>query len=455
MINSTPRVMISACSSGSGKTTVICGILMALKKRGINVHSCKCGPDYIDPMFHTSILGVPSNNLDSFFCSDELLAHLLFKHTYNSEITVIEGVMGYYDGLSMSTDKGSSYYIAKTLKTPVILVINAKGMALTIVSVIKGIVDYRKDSNIRGIILNNVSNKVYNELKDVIFNELLIDVIGYFPYTPECVIESRHLGLITPNNINNINEKLNKLGQIAEECIDISKLISIAEYAENLKIEYKNNEIIKKIVRIGVAKDDAFCFYYKDNLDLLESIGCEIVYFSPLRDTKLPENIDGIILGGGYPELYCKELSENKEMLSNVKENLKNGLPCLAECGGFMYLHKTMEDKNKNSHNMVGLIDGKAVYCGKLVRFGYITLTSNTDTYVLKKDEKIKAHEFHYWDSTNNGDTFTANKPLRNRSWQCMHQYKNVICGFPHIFYYSNPEFAIGFLNKCVEYKEY
>ena len=163
-------------------------------------------------------------------------------------------------------------------------------------------------------------------------------------------------------------------------------------------------------VKIGVAKDSAFCFYYKDNLEILQELGCEIVYFSPLQDTNLLYDISGVILGGGYPELYAEKLSQNKLFINDLKNKIENGLPCLAECGGFMYLHKTMEDKNKNKFEMVGIIDGSAIYCGKLIRFGYNVLTAQKDNFILKKGEKIKSHEFHYWDSTNNGDYFSAEK---------------------------------------------
>lgn len=447
-----PKVMISAPGSGSGKTTVVCGILKALKNRGINVSACKCGPDYIDPMFHKKVLGVQSNNIDSFFCEEDLLKNLFYEHTKESDITVIEGVMGYYDGFSMTDFNASSYDTARILKVPVILVINAKGMALTVVSVIKGIQEFKKDSNIKGIILNNVPKKVYESMKDVIKGNTGIDVFGYLPYNKEYSFESRHLGLITPYEIDGILKKTEALGKTAEECIDIDGIIKIAGDSEYIDV-YDNieNRYSENATKIGIAFDDAFCFYYKDNIELLKLLGCEIVFFSPINDKKLPYGISGFIIGGGYPELYLEKLSENISMLSDIREKIKQGMPCLAECGGFMYLHKNIKDKDGKSFKMAGIIDGDAFYGGKPVRFGYITLTSDKDCFLIERGSKIKGHEFHYWDSTENGNLFLAEKPGSRIKYNCMYEYKNFVGGFPHIFYYSNTDFIKNFVKKCRE----
>lgn len=452
MLKTIPRVMISAASSGSGKTTLVCGILKALKARNIKVSAFKCGPDFIDVMFHTKAVGVSSKNLDSFFCNEELVKELFYREAEKSEISIIEGVMGYYDGLAMDSARASSYEIAKYTDTPVILVINAKGAALTIIPVIKGIMDFRPDSNIKGVILNCVAKPVFDRIKKIIESELKIKVYGYIPYSKEFAVESRHLGLATPDSIEDINRRLESLGNIVQECVDIDGIISLAKEAKPVNVEYNSGYSNEKTVKIGIAYDNAFCFYYSDNIELLEKMGCEIVYFSPLKDKEIPRDVSGIILGGGYPELYCRELSHNREMLESIRENIEKGMPCLAECGGFMYLHKYMEDENKVKYPMAGIIDATAYKNNSLVRFGYITLTANFDNYALKKGAKIKGHEFHYWDSTFAGDSFYAQKP-NGKNWNCIHCYKNVICGYPHIFYYSNRKYAEGFVNRCVEYK--
>jgi len=457
VIKNIPRVEVVGIGSGSGKTTVVCGILKALKDRGIKVSACKCGPDYIDTMFHTKVLGISSKNIDKFFCDDELVKELFYKHSKDSEITIIEGVMGYYDGISMKSVEGSSYDIGKSLNnTPAILVINAKGMAITAISVIKGIIDFKKDSNIKGVILNNVSKPVFESLKEIIKKELNIELLGYLPSIENVCIQSRYLGLTLPEEIEGLSEKIEILGKITEECVDIDKVLHISnisppiEFSEKTKISNLSSKNTK--IKIGIAFDKAFCFYYKDNLELLEDLGCKLIYFSPVNDKKLPEEISGVIFGGGYPELYLKELSENKEMLKDIYQKLNEGMPCLAECGGFMYLHKTAQDKNSKIFDMVGFVNGKTFFRKSLVkRFGYITLNANQNSYILHKGKKIKAHEFHYWDSSNNGNLFSAEKPTGSKKWNCIHSIKNTICGYPHIFYPSNPEFIENFIKKCKE----
>lgn len=451
-----PRIMISSLSSGGGKTTVTCGILKALKNRGIDISSFKCGPDYIDIMFHKKALGGAPGNLDGFFCSESMLKNL-FCGGASGKSAVIEGVMGYYDGISMESDFASSYYIAKVLKIPVIIVINAKGMALTAAPVIKGVIDFKKDSNIKGIILNNVSKGVYTALKNVIEENTGTEAIGYFPHNEEYFFESRHLGLVNPGNLENIDEKIEKLGKIAEECIDIDKIIRLSKSAPFIDTEIvlkKSSESRSEKIKIGVAYDKAFCFYYKDNIEILEKLGCEIVYFSPVGERKLPDKISGIILGGGYPELYLKELSENNEMLTDIKRNIEDGIPCLAECGGFIYLHARITDKENKAYKMAEVFSGKAFFTGRSEKFGYIEMTAREDGLLLKRGEKIKAHEFHYWDSDDGGNLFSAKKPSGKKSWECMKAYKNTIGGFPHIFYRSNINFAKNFVKKCREWKK-
>lgn len=343
-----PRVMISAYASGSGKTTVTCGILQALKNRGVDVAACKCGPDYIDPMFHKSAIGIFSKNIDLFFEQQEQCISLFKKHAKGRDIVVTEGVMGYYDGLSMTSDTASSYDVARTLKMPVILVLNAKGMALSVIAVLKGMIEYRDNSNIQGVILNNVSKMVFDSIAPVIESELGIKALGYLPHDEDITIDSRHLGLVTPENIADIKNRLEKLSETVEETIDIYEILRIANTAPELENDDKYNYQIEADIekykqtlqekhfspRIAVAMDEAFCFYYQDNLDILQEFGCTLVPFSPLRDKKLPENIDGMILGGGYPELYAEELSRNESMLDSIKAALEDNLPCHAECGG-------------------------------------------------------------------------------------------------------------------------
>lgn len=465
-----PSFMIAAASSGSGKTVISCGLMSALKQKGMKVAACKCGPDYIDPMFHREVLGIASENLDLFFCEPQVMRSLFHEHAEQADITVIEGVMGYYDGMALDSEKGSSYDVARTLKAPVILVVPCKGMALSVLPVILGILGFRKDSNISGILLNRVSEMLYPRMKQMIETGLAqagypIPVIGYVPENPVFGLESRHLGLVTPKEIGEIRERLAEAGSILSRTVELDRLLEIAaQFSGGLQeVWYSDKTAFRPVgetaargkkteehpVRIAVARDEAFCFYYKDNLEFLEKGGCELVEFSPLRDSALPDDIQGLILGGGYPELYTEQLERNASMRGSVKRALTGGLPCLAECGGFMYLHEEMEDDRGNTRRMAGVISGKAVRKDRLVRFGYIELEAQKDGVYLEKGEKVKGHEFHYWDSTDNGKDCLAVKTDKKRKWECIHMEGTLFAGFPHIHFYSNQAFAGRFIEEC------
>lgn len=449
-----PRIMLAAPASGSGKTLITCGILQALKNRGMQLSSFKCGPDYIDPMFHGRILGISSKNLDTYFTDEDMTRYLFVREAKKTDFSVLEGVMGYYDGLAGISLSASAYDVARVTKTPVVLIVNAKGMSTSVIALIQGFLQFQKDSRIAGIILNHTSAMLYPRLKEQIENTLPVKVLGYVPTVSEYVIESRHLGLVTPNEIVNLQEKLEGLAKVLEETIDLDRFIELGKQAEELdtwKPELPEYRALN--VRIGIARDEAFCFYYRDNLELLESLGAELVYFSPIHDKKLPENLNGLIFYGGYPELYAKDLSENQSIIRDIQNEIVNGIPYLAECGGFMYLHEFMEDMQGNAYPMVGMIGGTAYKTGKLGRFGYIELEAQKKTVLGASGMTCKGHEFHYFDSTSNGSDFVAGKPLAKRSWECIHGNEKSIAGFPHFYYYSNPQIIVHFLQTCEQAK--
>lgn len=447
-----PRILLGAAASGSGKTLITCGLLQALKNRKLQVTSFKCGPDYIDPMFHSRVIGTKSRNLDSFFADEDTVRYLLEKNARDCEISVIEGVMGYYDGLAGISAKASAYDVAKITKTPAVLIVNAKGMSLSAAAFIKGFVEYQEDSQIRGVILNQVSSMMYPRLKQIIEEELSIKVYGYVPVVKDCVLESRHLGLVMPEEIVDLQQKLMELAEILEKSVDIDGLLELAEHAEELPVQESPVAYhTGRKIRIALAKDEAFCFFYQDNLELLEEMGAELVPFSPIHDKKLPEHIDGMLFHGGYPELYAKKLSENKEMLVAVCAAVQTGIPYMAECGGFMYLHQEMEDMEGHSWPMAGVIHGKSWRTPRLTRFGYITLEDGT--CFGEHVGAIRAHEFHYFDSDCCGEAYTAKKPLSSRSWKCIHSDGQGMSGFPHMYYYSNLRVPEQFLRACEERK--
>lgn len=444
-----PRIMLAAPASGSGKTLITCGLLQVLKNRGLKLSAFKCGPDYIDPMFHGKILGISSKNLDTFFTDEEMTAYLFEREAAQADFSVLEGVMGYYDGLAGISTKASAYDVAKVTKTPVVLIINAKGMSVSAAALIQGFLQYEEDSHIAGVIFNHMSAGMYPQMKERIEKILPVKVLGYVPTVTDYVIESRHLGLITPDEVENLQEKLEDLAKVLEKTIDLDAILALGNQAEDL--EYRESILPRykaQGVRIGVARDEAFCFYYRDNLELLERLGAELVYFSPLHDLKLPDNLQGLIFYGGYPELYAKQLSENTEMIESIRNYAEKRGPYLAECGGFMYLHETMEDMEGNAYPMAGIVEGNAYRTKNLGRFGYIELEAVKSQVLGEKGMCCKGHEFHYFDSTNNGHDFIAKKPLR-KSWECIHADEKSLAGFPHLYYYSNPQIIVNFLKKC------
>lgn len=453
--------MIAGIASGSGKTTMVCAILQELKKRGLALAACKCGPDYIDPMFHRAITGAKIANLDLFFTPPQTVREILYQNSVGTDITIIEGVMGYYDGMQLGKDTASSYDVAKQTKTPVILAVSCKGMSLSLAAIIKGVATFRMDSNIQGILLNGISKGMYERIKPIVEEETNIPVVGFLPPLTNFRLESRHLGLVTPDEIEDLEEQLNYLSEIVRESIDLDTILRIAmnapkiELEEMLGIDSCNKNMTKntKMIRIGYAYDQAFCFYYQENLKMLTDMGATLIPFSPLKDNVVPDNLDGLLLGGGYPEVYAKELSKNVSMRNSMKEAIRSGMPCIAECGGFMYLHERMQGKDEEWYEMVGAIEGECFKTNRLVRFGYVTLTANEQTNYSDKDEVIRGHEFHYWDSTNTGSKYTATKTSSPLSYPTIHAKDSLLAGYPHLYYRSNPKFVKRFINMCSKSK--
>ena len=376
-----PRILLAAGASGSGKTLITCGLLQVLVNRGLKVASFKCGPDYIDPMFHSRVIGTRSRNLDTFFTDGDRTRYLLAKNASDCEIAVMEGVMGYYDGVGGITSRASAYDLASTTDTPVILIVNSRGMSVSLAAYVKGFLEYKKDSHICGVIFNKMSPMLYPRMKKLLEEELSVKVLGYVPKVEDCVIESRHLGLVLPEEIPELKSRLQKLSEVLEKTLDIDGILELAGEAPELAAPEMEMLIQKDTafgyrteekVRIGVADDEAFCFFYADNLNLLEQMGAELVRFSPIHDRELPEDLDGLLLSGGYPELNGEALEENQEMCTRIREVILDGMPCLAECGGFMYLHQEMEDMEGKQRRVCGVIPGRAYRTPKLNRFGYI-----------------------------------------------------------------------------------
>lgn len=463
-----PGMLLTAPASGSGKTLITCGILQALVNRGLKTASFKCGPDYIDPMFHGKVIGTKSRNLDTFFTDAAVTRYLYEKNTAGCDAVVVEGVMGYYDGLGGVRTEGSTYDVACTLNLPAVLIVNGRGASLSVLAMIKGFLEYRRDSHICGVILNQVSPMICRQLKDLIEQELGIRVFGYVPKMGELSLDNRHLGLVLPGEIQALKEKLNRLAEELEKTLDLDGMLRFSEEygrhfedaVPSVQAEMKReDEKIRALsfpdkVRIAVAEDDAFCFTYLDNLELLEELGAELVPFSPVRDAELPGNAWGLILSGGYPELHAEALGRNSSMRHAVRSAVESGMPCIAECGGFLYLHRELEGMDGKRYPMAEVLPAEAYRTEKLSRFGYITLESKEDQLLGPAGLKIRGHEFHYWDSKSCGGSFHARKPAGGREWDCVHGTRTLYAGFPHLFYYSNLHVPYRFLKACRTYRE-
>ena len=475
-----PRLMIAAPGSGSGKTLVTCGLLRLLQRKNLHPVAFKCGPDYIDPMFHRQVLGIPSRNLDTFFSPADsenaantaaaTLARAAAKN--GAGIAVIEGVMGYFDGTGASGMEASSFDLAQQTDTPVILILNAKGMSRSVVALLRGFTDYEKESRrICGVILNRISPGMFPMMKKWIEEDTDLKVIGYLPQDDSISWGSRHLGLLQPEELTGLQEQIDHLADTLESTIDQEALLNLASAAPPVRTPSesagKKADMAgeKQVVpRIAVARDEAFSFYYEDNLEMLQECGAELVFFSPIHDRIFPA-ADGLLLGGGYPELHAQALAQNEEMKAQICECAAKGMPLLAECGGFMYLQENLvladrtagkDGADQKTWKMCGLLPGTCRMTDKLVRFGYIELEKKDgqsgEAGCLKEGHRIRGHEFHYFDSTDNGHACTAHKPGRRRSWDCMVVRDNIMAGFPHLYYRSDPDFAAAFVEKCRQF---
>lgn len=410
----------------------------------MRVSAFKCGPDYIDPMFHKNVIGVDSHNLDSYFCDDNTLRFLLSE--YAADISVIEGVMGFYDGVG---GRGSAHSVSRVTDTPSVLVISCRGMSESVGAAVSGFLHYR-ENNIKGVIFNELSERL-EPLARRVCAELGTEYLGRFPKC-DFSFDSRHLGLVTPGELSDIRDKLERLGELAERYLELDRLIGLSESAELCfdspkfpKFSFSAPPVI------AVAEDGAFCFQYAENLDLLRKLGCEIVRFSPIEDSSVPD-CDGLILCGGYPELYAEWLFGNESMLQSVREAImERGVPAVAECGGFMYLHERFVDSSGAEYSGVGAISGGVFRTNRLRRFGYAEMTARRDCLLCGEGESVRVHEFHYWDSYNCGADFLMRK-TDGREWECGHCTDTLYAGFPHLYFYSDIRTAERFVRKAAEF---
>ena len=430
-----PRVLLCAPKSGSGKTLITCALLRALVKKGFDPCAFKCGPDFIDPMFHKSVLSVPSRNLDLIMAGEEGVRKSLIEGSKGCDIGIIEGVMGFYDGLGAEEGLGSSYDLCVRTGTNAILIVDAKGMSKSVIAMIKGYLEYGSNRVIKGVILNRVSAALVSELSTLIKRELGIPVIAALPVLKDGILESRHLGLVLPSEVPMLLSRVDSVSDELLKSLDMDGLMQIANEAGALNAP-EEKPYPQFDVTVGVAGDEAFCFYYEENLELLEKMGARIKFFSPIHDRKIPE-VSRLIIGGGYPELYAKELSENVSMRDSIKKAADLGMPILAECGGFLYLQEKLKDKEGGEYDMVGALSGSSFMTDKLSHFGYVSVSRALDNPYLTEQDRVRGHEFHYCDTTDNGEAATVTKLSSGRSWSGYQSKGNVFAGFAHLYYPS------------------
>lgn len=442
--------MLAGVSSGIGKTTISMALMSVFK----NVSPFKVGPDYIDPTFHQFITGNKSYNLDLFLMGEEGVRFSFFKH--QKDISIVEGVMGLYDGIDNTLDNNSSAHLSRILGLPVILVVDGIGKSTSIAAQVMGYKMFDPRVNIAGIIINKISSvKTYEIFKEAIENYTGIKCLGYVLKNDELNISSRHLGLLQADEISDLAIKMNLLKEIALKNIDLKMIEKIAteqcKYV-NLREEDAVYPMILEVMKdkykgkiIAVARDKAFSFYYNDNLEFLKYIGFEIRYFSPINDVFVPR-CDFIYFGGGYPENFAKELSENETMLESIRKKHNEGIKIFAECGGFMYLSKSIELLDGEIFNMCNLVPCEINMTNRLdiSRFGYISINNKNDI------EVAKGHEFHYSKIKSILEDKRKFKAIKKdgRSWECIFNEKNLYAGYPHIHFFKSYKFIEEFLNR-------
>lgn len=460
MINKYPRVVIAGIKSGVGKTTVTMGLMHALNKRS-KVQPYKVGPDYIDPAYHSRITGRKSRNLDGWLLNEDTLRYLFCKNMEGADCAVIEGVMGLFDGAG-SGFTGSTAQVAKALRAPVILVVDGSGMGASAAALVNGYCRFDQELSIAGVIFNRISGeKHYRLLREAVEKYAGVPVLGYLPKEAELELPSRHLGLVPSVEIPGLWEKIEKITCRLEQTVAIDEILRLAgEWEQPLTPETIRVEPVSpaRSIPIGIAYDEAFNFYYWDNLDLLEELGAELVYFSPLHDREIPSGLAGLILGGGFPEVFAPILAENISMKRSITEALAQGLPYYAECGGLMYLLKDLVDFEGKCFPMAGWLPGRSRMTSRLQKFGYARLELLADCIWGRQGSAIRVHNFHH-SLLEEAPEPTAYELIREHNgaekdrWRCGYLKGKGAAGYPHLHFYSNPDFARHFLQAALAYQ--
>lgn len=452
----TARIVIAGTHSGVGKTTVSLGLMAALRRRGLAVQPFKVGPDYIDPGLHAAAAGRRSINLDTWLCPGRKIKNIFAAYCTGTRVAVVEGVMGLYDGVRRRGELASTAEVSKIIKAPVILVVSARGVGRSLAAVVKGYIDFDPAVKIAGVIINQAGSQSHAELlRHAVEKELGVPVLGVLTRHQEIEMPSRHLGLVPAAEMPELSLKLDKLAEIMEEEIDIDGVLSLAAAAPPLDIEPPAGEKFIDNVEVAVAFDEAFNFYYHDSLAYLEQLGARLVYFSPLKDEKPPEQASGIIIGGGFPEVFLPGLSNNVSMRTALFNLARRGLPIYAECGGFMYLCRSISDMEGKSYPGVGLVPAEVQMKKRLSALGYVEGRLQNDCVVGARGDAVRGHEFHW--STTSGLTpeYAAYTLYGGRGKDGRfdgYARENIFCSYVHVHWRGSPQAAKNFLRACSAY---
>jgi cobyrinic acid a,c-diamide synthase len=446
--------LISAPQSGSGKTTVSLAVMAALTRRGVAVAPFKCGPDFIDPGYHCLVTGRPSINLDGWMCSADFVRDTFHFHASGADVAVIEGAMGLFDGIGSSSTEGSSAQIAAITAAPVVLVVNARGMAASAAALVKGFAGFDPYVNLAGVIFNNVGGESHAELLRTALASTLpgVTVFGCIPRTESLALPSRHLGLVTAEDNPLPHEFIECLADTAEEFLDLDGLAGLVldsvQTAENLRFVAR----AEPALRIAVARDAAFCFCYEDNLRLLREAGAETVFFSPLEDCGLPPGIAGIYLPGGYPELHTERLSANAGLKKAIMSAIHDGMPVYAECGGLIYLSEGLE----GAGDFVGAFPVRARMLPKRKALGYRQVETCAETSLGAAGTIARGHEFHYSEIGQLPDVFVRHYRVTRQGTELAaegYRYRNCLASYIHLHFGSNPSMAAAIVAACKAFR--
>ena len=447
-----PRLVIAATQSGAGKTTIVTGLLAALRQKGLQVQSFKAGPDYIDPGYHALASGRPAHNLDSWLTPAEVLPEILATEAADADIAIIEGVMGLYDGGRLGIS--STAEIAKLIQAPVLLVIDAKSMGASAAAIAQGFRDYDKEVQLAGVIVNRLGSATHEAMIREAMAGIGMEVFGALHRDETLHMPERHLGLL-PVEENQERELIDHMGQAVGKSLELDKLLALARKAAPLPVAVTENRENAHRCRIGVARDEAFSFYYPASIKVLERQGAEIVPFSPLHDKALPD-VDGLFIGGGFPEMFAAELMANADLRQEIRQQAGAGMPMLAECGGYMYLLESLQDFAGQVYEMAGVFAGQAVMKEKLQMVGYVEAELQQDSLLGKAGVKLKGHEFHF--STEREPVKPDRAPfvfrkLRNDSrYPAGQQVNHALGSYLHLHFAGCPEAAASFVQQCADY---